>query len=224
MQNRWATFDCYGTLIDWNGGIGRELARLFGDERAERLLVRYHQLEPVVQRERYRTYREVLRETLARLAREEDLSLPEAETDALASSLSTWEPFAEVPAALRELREQGWRLAILSNTDRDLIAASIERIGVPFDDAIVAEDVRSYKPSHGHWNAFYARTAADRAAHVHVGESLFHDIAPANELGIACVWINRLKEKAGSDRPTRELTDLSLLPRTLAELEAAMRS
>jgi 2-haloacid dehalogenase len=217
VTDRWATFDCYGTLIDWNGGIRRELERLFGVQDAPRLLERYHELEPQVQAESFRPYREVLTMALERLAQEEGLAIPEGEADALARSLPSWEPFPEVPAALTELRRRGWQLAILSNSDLDLIAASRERLGVPFDRTIVAEEIGSYKPNHGHWETFFARTDADRASHVHVAASLFHDIAPARELGLASVWVNRLGERADPE-PTREIEDLSPLPEVLDEL------
>ncbi len=215
---RWATFDCYGTLIDWNAGIGGELARLFGDGAAPRLLERYHELEPEVQAEDpERSYRVVLALTLERLAARENLTLPEGEAPALARSLPEWEPFPEVPAALEEARARGWRLAILSNTDRDFIAASKARLGVPFDETIVASEIGSYKPGHRHWSEFFARTHADRARHVHVAASLFHDIAPANELGLRSVWVNRLGETAGP-KPTREVSDLTGLADVLDEL------
>jgi 2-haloacid dehalogenase len=214
---RWATFDCYGTLIDWNGGIRRELERLFGVEAAPRVLERYHELEPQVQAEEYRTYREVLSHTLERVAAAEGIQIPEGEAGALGGSLPEWEPFPEVPAALSEARERGWRLAILSNSDRDLIAASQVRIGVPFDLAIVAEDTGSYKPAHGHWERFFEVASVGRERHVHVAASLFHDIAPANELGLTSVWINRLDESADPE-PTRELPDLTGLPQILDEL------
>jgi 2-haloacid dehalogenase len=217
---RWATFDCYGTLIDWNLGIRTELERVFGVEAAPRLLERYHELEPKIEAEQYRTYREVLRLTFEELLREENLQLPEGEAGALATSLPEWPPFPEVPDALAELRSRGWKLALLSNTDRDLIAASQKQLGVPVDLAIVAEDVHSYKPAHGHWDRFFEATTADRDAHVHVAASLFHDIAPARELGLTNVWINRLGEEPGPE-PDRELTDLSRLPDTLDELVAA---
>jgi 2-haloacid dehalogenase len=217
VTDRWATFDCYGTLIDWNGGIERELERLFGPDVAPRLRERYHDLEPQVQTERYRPYQEVLSLTLERLVQVEDLALPEGEESALARSLPSWEPFPEVGAALAEARGREWKLAVLSNSDRDLIAASIDRIGVPFDHVVVAEDVGSYKPAHGHWERFFADTGADHARHVHVAASLFHDIAPANELGLRCVWINRLQERPGPEA-TRELADLERLPEVLEEL------
>ena len=148
------------------------------------------------------------------------LGAPPGEEAALARSLPTWEPFPEAPAALQELRERGWRLAILSNTDPDFLAASLERIGVPVDLTVVASDIGSYKPAHGHWERFFAETGADRARHVHVAASLFHDIAPARELGLASVWINRLGERADPE-PTRELADLTRLPETLDDLVAA---
>jgi 2-haloacid dehalogenase len=217
---RWATFDCYGTLIDWNGGIRRELERLFGVEAAPRLLERYHELEPQVQAEAYRSYREVLSHALERTAVAEGRQIPEGEAGALGGSLPDWEPFPEVPDALREVRDRGWRLAILSNSDRDLIAASQVQLGVPFDIVVVAEDTGTYKPTHGHWERFFEVTTAARDRHVHVAASLFHDIGPANELGLTSVWINRLGEQAGPE-PTRELPDLARLPDVLDELVAA---
>src|SRR6478752_5768343 len=163
-SGRWATFDCYGTLIDWNSGVSAALAGVFGsDADLPRLLHRYHEIEPEIQAERYRRYREVLDLCLAGLA-------------------------------LAELKRRGWSLAILSNCDRDLIAQSLPRLGVRFDRVIVAEDVGSYKPQPGHWNRFFELTEADPQRHVHVGASLFHDVAPAGEMGMPTVWVNRLGE------------------------------
>ena len=212
---RWATFDCYGTLIDWNLGIRTELERVFGVEAAPRLLLRYHELEPKIEAEEYRTYREVLRLTLEELLREEGLQLPEGEARTLADSLPDWPPFPEVPAALTELRNRGWMLAILSNSDRDLIESSIESIGVPFDLAIVASEIGSYKPAHEHWGAFAEQVG--RLPDVHVAQSHFHDVVPATALGIPTVWINRLGERA-EPAPTRQLTGLTGLADTLDEL------
>ena len=181
------------------------------------MLERYHEIEPEIESEPFHTYHEVLTLALERLAEEESIQLPEGEANALAKSLPDWPPFPEVPAALAELRSRGWMLAILSNTDRDLIAASQRRLGVPIDLAIVAEDVKSYKPAHGHWERFFEVTTADRGSHVHVGASLYHDIAPARDLGLKSVWINRLDEEP-EPNPDRELTDLSNLPDALDEL------
>jgi 2-haloalkanoic acid dehalogenase type II len=212
---RIATFDCYGTLIDWNGGIRGELARVFGEERADELLTRYHELEPELEADGTRSYREVLTEAMRRLG------APPDEEDALARSLPQWRPFPEVPQALEEARERGWTLAILSNTDRDFIEASMARLGVPFELAIVASEIGSYKPALGHWRAFEDRVG--RPPDVHVAASLFHDIAPANDLQLTSVWINRLGEKCDPrtrsvPSPTRELPTLSGLAATLEEI------
>jgi 2-haloacid dehalogenase len=180
---RWATFDCYGTLIDWNEGIRHELARVWPDEDAAKLLRRYHEVEPEVQREDPSlTYREIMRRALARLG-----DVPAGRDGALGDSLPGWRPFPEVPPALRELRARGWKLAILSNTDRDFIEASKQQLGVSFDETVVASEIGSYKPAHRHWEEFYARTNAERKQHVHVAASIFHDIEPANQLSIVSV-------------------------------------
>ncbi len=138
-MDRWATFDCYGTLVDWNGGIHAQLERLFGVERADELLVRYHELEPKIQTSNPGiSYREVLTIALEQLAAETGLMLPEGEGSALARSLPDWPVFEDVRPGLTEAHDRGWKLAILSNTDRDLIEASMEVLGVPFEMAIVA--------------------------------------------------------------------------------------
>jgi 2-haloacid dehalogenase len=220
VTGRWATFDCYGTLVDWDRGIGRELGRLFGGENRARLLARYHELEPQLEREGALSYREVMARVLETITGEEGVELPEDERDALGRSLPSWPVFAEVPDALAEARRRGWRLAILSNSDRDLIEASMRAIGVRIDMAIVAGEIGSYKPAHAHWTVFFGSTHASRERHVHVAASLFHDVAPANELGLRSVWVNRLGEQSGPE-PTRELIDLGSLPDVLDELVPA---
>jgi 2-haloacid dehalogenase len=218
---RWATFDCYGTLIDWERGIQGTLLELWPDADGERLLERYHDVEPKVQEESPgMPYRRVLAESLRRIASEEGLEVPAGREDALGDSLPTWPPFPEVPAALSELRSRGWKLAILSNTDPDLLAASLGLIDVPVDLRITAAEAGSYKPAHGHWDRFFELSRADRDGHVHVGASLFHDIEPAVEMGLRAAWINRLGEATNLPRDA-ELTDLAELPGTLDELVPA---
>ena len=218
MADRWATFDCYGTLIDWNGGVAAALRSLWPDaDAAGKLLGRYHAIEPLVQEGRSLPYREVGARTLRAIAAIEDLPLAPADFYALADSLPSWPAYEEVPQALRQLREWGWRVAILSNTDPDLLAASREQIGVPIDLSITAAEAGSYKPAYGHWQRFFETTGADRSRHVHVAASLFHDIAPASALGLKAVWINRLGETSDLPRAA-ELPDLSALPRTLDRL------
>jgi 2-haloacid dehalogenase len=197
---RWVTFDCYGTLVDWNAGLRGALG-------SDELLRRYHEAEPQVQAEDPSlSYREVMRETARRLGVDADP----------AETLPRWPVFPEVPAALEEARGSDWRLAILSNTDRDLLDASMDAIGVPFDVSIVASEIGSYKPAERHWRVF--EETVGRLPDVHVAQSLFHDIATANALGIPNVWINRLGEQAGDTTPTLERPDLTGLADTLDRL------
>lgn len=219
-MTRWATFDCYGTLVDWNGGIGGTLARLWPEAEPEALLARYHEVEPRVQLQSARPYREVLREALRLLADHEGLPLVEVDEDALAVSLPDWPVFPEVPEALAELRRRGFRLAVLSNSDPDLLAASLARIGVPVDATVTAAEAGSYKPAPGHWERFFERFGAVREGHVHVAASVYHDLEPAAALGLRAVWINRLRENSEAPRAS-ELEDLSLLPDTLDALVRA---
>ena len=215
-MERWATFDCYGTLIDWDGGVRAELARVFDEERADELLARYHEIEPELQRDGSASYRDVLTESMRRLG------APPGQEHGLADSLPGWRAFPEVRSALEELRRRGWKLAILSNTDADFIAASQVHIGVPFDEVVVSQEIGSYKPRHKHWEEFFARTRAPRQGHVHVAASRFHDIEPSAELGLRSVWINRAGETSTDEvRPTRELPDLVELPETLDDLVPA---
>jgi 2-haloacid dehalogenase len=200
---RWATFDCYGTLIDWNAGIGAAL----GEDSS--LVERYHELEPLVQAESPgRRYRDVLRETARRVGVDVDP----------AASLPDWPVFDDVRDALEEARARDWLLGILTNSDRDLIEASIEAIGVPFDLVIAASEIGSYKPAHGHWHAF--ADAIGRLPDVHVAQSHFHDVVPATALGVPTIWINRLGE-SGDPPPSRELPTLNGLADALDRLAPA---
>jgi 2-haloacid dehalogenase len=216
-MDRWASFDCYGTLVDWDGGISAVLARLWPAVDTEALLIDFHAVEPVVQRDGRLSYRQVLQRSLRAVAAIRDLPLATADASALADSLPDWLPFAEVPEALGTLRADGWRLAILSNTDPDYLDASIARLGVDIDERVVASDIHSYKPAPRHWEELRRRMPAEPATHVHVAASLFHDIEPCAALGIPTVWVNRRGERSDVARAA-ELTDLRLLPRTLAAI------
>ena len=214
-MDRWATFDCYGTLIDWNNGIRAELARVFGDDRADAMLERYHEVEPEVQADATLSYRQVMTDTMRLLG-------AAGEEHGLAEALPGWRAFPEAHRALQEARSRGWKLGVLSNTDDDYIAASQVQIGITFDEVIVAQEIGSYKPAPAHWEEFFSRTRAPREGHVHVAASLFHDVVPATALGLRSIWVNRLGETAPETaRPTRELADLFALPETLDELVPA---
>ncbi|MGH2760571.1 MAG: HAD family hydrolase [Actinomycetota bacterium] len=214
MTDRWATFDCYGTLIDWERGIADTFARLWPDTGPADLLRTYHVVEPRVQAGSDAPYRDVLTESLAHVAAENDLPLAGDDTDALVRSLPTWPPFPEVPSSLSDLRERGWHIAVLSNTDPELLDASIGNIGVPVDLRITVAEAGSYKPAPRHWERFFADSGADRARHVHVGASIFHDIEPALSLGVPSVWINRTNERSDVAR-SAELISLAGLPGVL---------
>jgi len=217
MSDRWASFDCYGTLIDWNRGIGDALERLWPDADRAALLRCYHEVEPQVQAGEARPYREVLGLCTEEIAAALDLPPVAGVETALADSLPTWPPFPEVPGALQELRASGWRLAILSNTDPDLLAASVAALDVPIDLTVTVVEAGSYKPAPGHWQALRRNSAVAADRHVHVAASLFHDIAPCAELGIPTVWINRLDESSEVPRAA-ELADCMKLGQTLAQL------
>jgi 2-haloacid dehalogenase len=218
--DRWATFDCYGTLIDWERGIQEALSRLWPQADGARLLARYHEIEPRIQAGSFLPYREVMARAIEKLAGAEGLELRPLDREALAESLPAWPAFPEVPGSLRELVSRGWRWAILSNTDPDLLAMSILSLGLQADLVVTAHDAGSYKPAPGHWKVFAERSGADPARHIHVAASLFHDIAPCAELGIPAVWINRLGEESDLPRAA-ELPDLAGLPDVLDGLVVA---
>ena len=220
MTDRWATFDCYGTLIDWFDGVRSQLERRWPDADADALLAAYMRAEARLQEGVGTRYREVMAEALEAVGQEHGATVPPNERYALAASLPSWDVFPEVPGALREVRALGWKLAILSNTDPDLLDASIHAIDVPIDERIVASDIGSYKPAFEHWETFFRRTGADRTRHVHVAASLFHDIEPCAKLGLPAVWINRRDETSMVPR-SAELPDLTDLPGTLQRLVPA---
>lgn|SRR5579859_2712169 len=216
MAERWATFDCYGTLIDWYGGVRDVFRRLWPTADVGRLMARHHAIEPLVQEGRKLPYREVGARTLRAIADVEGLPLEDFDRYALADSLPSWRAFDDVRPALTRLRDSGWRLAILSNTDPDLLEMSLRQIAVPIDVTVTAAEAGSYKPAHGHWRRFFEETHVEKDRHIHVAASLFHDIAPAAELGLRAVWINRDGEQ--SDLPRlAEIPDCSSLPELLAK-------
>jgi 2-haloacid dehalogenase len=216
---RWASFDCYGTLIDWNGGLRSTFERLWPKADHDALLVRYHETEPRVQEGTGKSYRDVMAEALRLVADHEGLPLGAEDEDALGSALPGWNVFREVPGELWKLRERGWSLAILSNTDPELLDASLQTIGVPVDAVVTAREAGSYKPAHGHWHRLFERPDVDRDRHVHVAASLFHDVVPCLELAIPVVWVNREGEEP-EPPPTAELRDLSGLADTVDRLAA----
>ncbi len=204
------TFDCYGTLIDWERGIVEAFrgkaprgARVPAPEEIIRV---YSEIEPVVEAEPYRKYREVLREVARRAAERFGWRLDQNDLGFLAESLPRWSPFPDTNPALERLKAMGFVLGILSNVDDDLLRLTLGRFTVEFDFVVTAEQVRCYKPAEGHFSKA-ASLVADRRW-LHVAQSRFHDIEPAVRMGIPVVWVNRKREEAGAVRPTVEVGDL----------------
>ena len=214
------TFDCYGTLIDWERGISEAFAA--AASRAGRscaagdVLAAYAAVETDVEASPYRPYREVLAEAAVGVARR--LNWPLAVEDArfLAESLPSWPPFPDTNPALKRLSSAGVRLGILSNVDEDLLERTREQLDAPFDLVVTAERVQSYKPGLAHFQAARAALGPD-ARWLHAAQSYFHDVVPAKALGIPVAWINRKAERPGpAGPPDRELADLTALANWLA--------
>ena len=167
------------------------------------------------------SYREVLTETLRRAAAREGIELPAGSETALVDHWHELPIFDDVGPALTALRESGWSLAILSNCDDDLLATTLERMPVPFDLTVTAEQVGSYKPDPGHWRAFAKRTEGDRGRWVHAAQSWFHDIVTAAELGLPRVWVDRLDSGEDPARATVRIRELSGLPDAVERASAA---
>jgi 2-haloacid dehalogenase/putative hydrolase of the HAD superfamily len=207
------TFDCYGTLIDWNGGIagalGAEGERQGRAVDAGAILAAYHATEPRVQAGGYRSYREILTLLEAAIAAELGWDPPDR-PGYLAESLPGWLPFDDTNRALRRLADAGIRLGILSNIDDDLLAGSRRHLDVDFDLLVTAQQVRSYKPAPAHFERALASVAGGRERLLHAAQSYFHDVRPARELDITTVWVNRLAEPvpAGGPAPDADVADL----------------
>ncbi len=207
------TFDCYGTLVDWDRGIRsafEHAASVSGKSvDAGALLRAYGEIEPVVEAERYRPYREVLAETARRAAARFDWDLSDEQATGIAAGLPDWPVFPDTLPALRRLVAAGCRLGILSNVDRDLLNRTQENLPVPFDLVITAEDVRSYKPAAPHFDL--AKRAVGDGRWIHAAQSYFHDVRPATEMGIEVVWINRKSEIAPAGAAPHQFEDLRRL-------------
>jgi 2-haloacid dehalogenase len=222
-QYKLLTFDCYGTLIDWESGILgaiRPVLQSHGKPLTDQeILETYAVLEPAIQAGEYISYREVLRRVMAGFGQRLEFQPTEAECDSLADSVENWVPFTDTVEALTTLKRH-YKLAILSNIDRDLITQSTRHLKVLFDYIITAEDVRSYKPASGHFNRILTESGESMDRILHVAQSVHHDIVPAQALGFTSVWINRRHNKEGfgatvkaEAKPDLEVSDL----KTLAE-------
>jgi len=191
VSDHWITFDCFGTLVDWHTGFANAVGPYAGARTAE-LLSAYHEFEAPLEAERpHRLYRDVLTTGLLRAAQKIGLPFSEAQARKLPETWDALPIFADVEPMLSNLRAGGWKLAVLTNCDEDLFAQTQRNFRQPFDLVITAERVRDYKPSASHFRYFSRTTGVNHANWVHVACSWFHDIAPARELGIKRIWLDR---------------------------------
>lgn len=217
-QYQIVTFDCYGTLIDWEQGISEAFLRAARENgvelRPDEVLATYATVEQVVEREHYRSYRDVLTESAARVAHALGWALAYERATFLLTSLPSWKPFPDTNAALERLRAAGYRLGILSNVDRDLLDATRRHFTVDFDLVVTADKVHSYKPAAAHFEE--ARKQIGDAPWLHAAQSNVHDIVPANALGIPTAWVNRRgQQPLPGGTPTMEVKDLAELAERL---------
>jgi 2-haloacid dehalogenase len=217
MADRWLTFDCFGTLIDWRHGI-RTTGELLFPGRGPDFLDAYIALEAEVENGAFRRYRAVLADTTRRVAQQLELDLKPDDATALVSTIPHWPPFTDVGPALGTLRKEGYRLALLTNCDRDLIAQTQRRLPVPFDAVVTAEDVSAYKPNHAHFNLFQSTFGSSAGVWIHIAQSYFHDIKPTSELGITRIWVNRQGEKDDPSLADAMIRGLGELPETVDRL------
>ncbi len=214
---RWMTFDCYGTLIDWQSGF-RQILRPVADDRVDDLVAAYHSAEPVVERDSPgASYRTILNQALQRAAAASEVPIAARDLDILADHWAELPLFADTEAALRALRGDGWRLGILTNCDTDLFEATRRVFPVAIDLVVTAQEVGNYKPDLAHFTEFEKRSGVLRPSWVHAAVSWFHDMAPARTLGLRRIWVDR--EQTGQDPST-----VTRRVANLTELVAATRA
>lgn len=219
------TFDCYGTLVDWETGIldaVRPVCRAHGSNPPDALVLSaFAAAEHLAQGGRYRSYRYVLADTLRRMGIAMGFRPSRREQEAFAGSPGRWPVFPDTVEALGRLARR-YRLGIVSNVDDDLFAETRLRLGTEFDWVVTAQQVRSYKPARKHFDEMAARSKVPRERTLHVAQSLFHDIAPASKLGYATLWVNRASRAPGGGatpaadaRPDGEVGDMAGVARML---------
>jgi 2-haloacid dehalogenase len=194
------TFDCYGTLIHWEAGILRCLHRILAahgkDQDDATILELYGDFEARAEQGEYRPYRAVLEEVVRQFGDRLDFAPTHLEVRSLPESLPEWQPWPDTVSALSELQRR-FRMAIISNVDDDLFAATQPKLGVEFDQIITAQQARAYKPSEKIFELALRRVGVDGGRVLHVGQSIYHDVIPAQSLGLATVWVNRPSARTG---------------------------
>ena len=218
------TFDCYGTLIDWESGILAALRRILSAHGRKlddaTLLQLYGDFEERSEQGKFQPYREVLKSVVRQFGEELKFTPAQTEEESLPESLSAWKPWPDTVAALRQLKTR-FRLAILSNVDDDLFAATRPQLGVEFDEVITAQQAQAYKPSLKVFELALRRIHAPAHRVLHVGQSIYHDVIPAQSLGLATVWVNRPSARPGVGAVKSAEAKPDLTVTSLAELAAA---
>ena len=210
---QWLSFDCYGTLVDWETGISTAVAEVLAAHGISRSTAEILQLfadaEPRVQSSpSYLEYRRVLREVMSLIGGELGLQLADSELGCLADTLPHWPVFPDAADALNAMQTR-YRLAIISNVDDDLFARTADAMGINFDAVITSQQAQSYKPNLRNFDLARERMAVAKDGWLHIAESRHHDIGPANRLGIASVWVSRA-DRGGGTRPTDAVPDLTV--------------
>lgn len=218
---RLITFDCYGTLIDWETGMLAALRPIFSQDGQtpgdSRLLELYGDVEAEMESGPYLPYRQVLTQAVQEMGRRLGTPISEQQSAGFAQSLTQWKPFPDSVPALQSLAKK-FRLAIISNVDDDLFAETRKMLPVDFAFVVTAQQVRSYKPARGNFEEALRRGGVDTYQVLHAGQSLYHDIAPANALGISNVWVNRPSVRPGSGAARTAVATPSYEVHSLAEL------
>ena len=221
------TFDCYGTLIDWETGILAGLRRGLGSHAAnasdDELLEQFGRAEAAAEAGPYLRYRDVLARSLREIAREYSLEASDQEAAAFGASVGDWPAFADSAAALARLKAR-FRLGVITNCDDDLFAGSNARLGVTFDWIVTAQSLGSYKPDPRNFTLAFERMGLPPDRILHVAQSLFHDHAPAKRLGLSTVWIDRRHDRPGfGATPPADATPDATFPDMASFAEAATR-
>ena len=218
------TFDCYGTLINWEAGILPVLHRVLSGhgKRSDdaTLLKLYGDFEQQAEAGPFQPYREVLASVIRQFGKQFGFTPTEEEIHALANSLPAWKPWPDTLDALRRLKSR-FRLVILSNVDDDLFAGTRPQLGVEFDEVITAQQARAYKPSLKIFELALSRINAPAHRVLHVGQSIYHDVIPAQSLGLATVWVNRPSARPGVGAVKSAQATPDLVVSTLEELADA---
>jgi 2-haloacid dehalogenase len=221
VADKWLTFDCFGTIADWNTGMGGALEAIAGREEAGRLLGAYHRAELELEAgPGWMPYREVLTSGLAWAAEREGLTLPAPGAEAFVRAWPDMPVFEDAGPALTALREQGWRLAILTNCDDDLFATTRSRLPVEFDLWVTAQEVGSYKPDLGHFRRFADKAEVTKSNWIHVANSWVHDILPAARMGLRSIWVDRDLTGHPAKLAERRITAMRRLPEAVADVSA----